>query len=535
MSKLFQQSSLIIYKRFTFLWVLITLLVLLVALYRNWQISLEKSYQNISETAIKLSNNTDRLIEDLFQEIYTLPAYEKNFSDCQEGLAPYLERIPLNDPKIAGLVVSDNTKLLCSTLSDTTGLVLSHARPRSISGPYNLSIFDQPVYFIQQKMGHYDIGILVLSSTIKNVLYPLDDSVNAVALYDNSERKTILRIERNPERSGWIFNNNQEDLSLQKDQSLFAVDKLYSIDGVKVMVFKDENTTLRHLGYRETLVSLTILIISCLLYFITKNFITKRYSLLGAMKSALKNKEFYPTYQPLFDKEKKKYAGVEVLLRWQDKKNQIIMPDLFIEEAEANGLIVPITLQIIEIAFNQTKALLNNYPDFHLAFNISALHFTDPTFFNKFNLLVEQYVISPTQIIFEITERDLLDKNNGIFFDKMRELRQAGFSLAVDDYGTGHASISYLHHFPFNYLKIDKLFIQAIGTKAITESLNDAIINMAKRLNLIIIAEGVETEEQVNYLSENGVRFLQGWYFSRALSIEKLFDLLQGEENESQL
>ena len=83
----------------------------------------------------------------------------------------------------------------------------------------------------------------------------------------------------------------------------------------------------------------------------------------------------------------------------------------------------------------------------------------------------------------------------------MRELRQLGFSLAVDDYGTGHASISYLHDFPFNYLKIDKLFIQAIGTKAITESLNDVIIDMAKRLNLIIIAEGVETEEQVNYLS----------------------------------
>ena len=117
----------------------------------------------------------------------------------------------------------------------------------------------------------------------------------------------------------------------------------------------------------------------------------------------------------------------------------------------------------------------------------------------------------------------------------MQELRQAGFSLAVDDYGTGHASISYLHNFPFNYLKIDKLFIQAIGTKAITESLNDVIISMAKRLDLVIIAEGVETEEQVNYLSENGVRFLQGWYFSKALPIEILTSLLQGEENESPL
>ena len=534
MSKFFQHLSPIIYTRFTFFWILLTFILLLVALSINWQMSLQMSYRDISETAIKLSNNTDRFIEDLFQEIYTLPIYEKNVSNCKEELAPYLERIPLNDPKIAGLVVSNNNQLLCSSLSDTTGLIIATNRLRNISGPFSLSIFDQPVYLIQQKMGNYYIGIVILSSTIKNVLYPSDSISSAIALYDNVEKKIILKIEYSPDRSSWIFSNNQGDLALPRIQSLFALDKLYSIDGVSVVVFKDKNTVLRNLEYREALVSLIILIISCLLYFITKNFITKRYSLLGAMKLAIKNEEFYPTYQPLFDKEKKVYSGAEVLLRWQDKQNQIIMPDLFIEEAEANGLIVPITLQIIEIAFNQTKVILNNHPDFHLAFNISALHFTDPTFFNKFNLLIEQHAIPPAQIIFEITERDLLDKNNGVFFDKMQELRHAGFSLAVDDYGTGHASISYLHHFPFNYLKIDKIFIQAIGTKAITESLNDAIISMAKRLNLIIIAEGVETVEQVNYLSENGVRFLQGWYFSKALPIEKLVGLLQGEKNEPQ-
>lgn len=115
----------------------------------------------------------------------------------------------------------------------------------------------------------------------------------------------------------------------------------------------------------------------------------------------------------------------------------------------------------------------------------------------------------------------------------MLELRNTGYSLAVDDFGTGHASISYLQHFPFNYLKIDKLFIQAIGTKAITESLNATIIHMAKDLKLHIIAEGVETAEQVEYLKKNEVYILQGWYFSKALSIEQLVDLLQGEHDEA--
>lgn len=96
----------------------------------------------------------------------------------------------------------------------------------------------------------------------------------------------------------------------------------------------------------------------------------------------------------------------------------------------------------------------------------------------------------------------------------MLELREAGYSLAIDDYGTGHSSISYLQYYPFNFIKIDKIFIQAIGTKAITETLNDAIINLAK-INLTIIAEGVETKEQVNYLLENDVHFYKDGIFRK--------------------
>lgn len=209
------------------------------------------------------------------------------------------------------------------------------------------------------------------------------------------------------------------------------------------------------------------------------------------------------------------------------------MPDTFINEAETSGLIVPITLQIIEIAFQEFDMILRTRDYFHLGFNLSAAHFISAYFFNDFYALVEKYTINPKQLLLEVTERDLIDKNDLLFNERMQELRDKGYSLAIDDYGTGHASISYLQHFPFNYLKIDKLFVQAIGTKAITESLNEAIIHMAKTLDLIIIAEGVETEEQVKYLSKNGVRLLQGWYFSKALPIEELEALLQENNYDS--
>ncbi|HAU0459385.1 TPA: EAL domain-containing protein, partial [Legionella pneumophila] len=332
------------------------------------------------------------------------------------------------------------------------------------------------------------------------------------------------------QNKNWVLSNTQETDTQYTSLGLVAIEKLQSINGVSVVV-SENNKTIRHnFWYSQTITILIVLICSFILYALIKNMMTKRYSLQGAIKLAIKNEEFYPVYQPLFDCDEERFTGVEVLLRWENEDSQIIMPDFFIAEAEATGLIVPITLQIIEIAFKEFRSLLEERSYFHLAFNISALHFTDSIFFNQFHKLIEKYNISPHQIIFEITERELLDKNDTTFINKMQELRQAGFSLAVDDYGTGHASISYLQHFPFNYLKIDKLFVQAIGSNDIIESLNDAIIQMAKGLNLVTIAEGVETKDQANYLANNGVRLQQGWYYSKGLSIAELTALLKGEK-----
>lgn len=282
-----------------------------------------------------------------------------------------------------------------------------------------------------------------------------------------------------------------------------------------------------HISYMQLLIFLLGGLTSFLLYSLVSHHL-RPYSLHRAMELAIKNNEFFPEYQPIYDIYRKAYSGVEVLLRWQDGQDKIIMPDFFIEEAEATGLIVPITLQIAKIAFEEARTILKNNPDFHLAFNLSALHFKSLHFFNQFIQLQNESGITPHQIIFEITERELLNKNDLVFSKSMQTLREAGFALAIDDYGTGHASISYLQHFPFNYLKIDKLFIQAIGTKAITESLNDAIIRMAKELKLVIIAEGVETQAQFDYLLKHEVRYLQGWYFSKAVSMERIHTLLEG-------
>jgi len=520
-----------IYKHLKVIWSIVTLLALIAALHFNLAMSNNRCYKEVLDITKDLSKQVDGFIEDLFQEVYTLPLYGKNIHHCAQELYTNLERIILNNPKISGLIVTDKEhRTVCSTIQSNNLDTNLTRHSRTLLGPFTLALFDQPVYLVRQKIGPYYIDILLVSSVLKTVLETSNTLSSAVVLYDKYTKKDIIKIEHSDDHNGWIIslNTTRND----SDGLMFVSDKLQSINGVILKVFENKSTVHYHLWLSQFAVLFATLLLSLLLYALISHNISKHYSLKRAIKLALRDKQFFPEYQPVFDRHQNNFCGIEILLRWEDHDGNIIMPDSFIEEAETSGLIVPITLQIIETAFQEFKPILTQYPSFHLALNLSVIHFKNPSFFDSFNDLMQIHKVQPQQILFEITERDLLDKNDLLFLNKMNELRSLGYSLAIDDYGTGHASIAYLQSFPFNYLKIDKLFIHAIGTKAITESLNDAIIQMAKGLNLIIIAEGVETKEQVDYLAKNEVRYLQGWYFSKAVSIDKIMELIQGMHNE---
>jgi len=519
----------ILSKQFKLIWSILTLFALALILLITFQISYEHSYKDVVEITKDLSKNLDGVIEDLFQEVYTLPIYGKNIVPCPTELKDNLKHIVFNNPNISGLIIRDKAhRTVCATNSlSTTVQAVSNNRARTLLGPFVLSLFDQPIFFIRQKIGIYYIDIELVASILKNNIETSNSLANSVVLYDDWDKKPLIKIQHSNDK--WVFSSDSSAAELDE---VVVTDKLHSIDGVVLKVFANKDTVNHQILVNEFLATLLTLIISYIFYLLINHNINSHYSLKRAIKIGIKEKQFYPEYQPLFDHKENRFCGVELLARWQEYEGNVIMPDFFIDEAESTGLIVPITLQIIEIAFREFQEFLKEYPNFHLGINLTVDHFQDPFFFNQFYSLKTQYGVSAQQIVFEITERHLLDTNNKHFIKKMNQLREADFSLAIDDYGTGHASISYLQSFPFNYLKIDKLFIQAIGTKAITESLNDAIIHMAKDLNLAIIAEGVETQEQVDYLVRNDVRYLQGWYYSKAVSIDKIKELIQGKKNE---
>ena len=219
---------------------------------------------------------------------------------------------------------------------------------------------------------------------------------------------------------------------------------------------------------------------------------------------------------------------MEAFISWVQPGGKRVRPDLFIPLAEDTGLIEPMTEWLMRQIRVELESLLGNDRSFHIAINLSPCHFESDKILSTSSRVFGSSAIMPEQIIYEITERGLIREDNGVARSVMTRLRERKSAIALDDFGTGYSSLSYVSSFPLDYLKIDKLFVDAIGTDSLMAGLVESIIDMAKRLNLRTIAEGVERADQVEYLRDKGVDYVQGWYYSKALTAAELADFLQG-------
>lgn len=497
------------------IWTFLTTLFLLVALYYQWQHYQLQKQNQLQLIAHQAGTKVDNFIENLLHSAYSLPMYGREFKNCQHDLLPLLQKMTFNNPLISGIVISDEqNKIICSTLGEKYPLPAPSPQSPFLFGPMSLGDESKAVFLLQQQLGQYYLGIYIIKNVIENLLRTVSSEISFIGLYNTTQDKIILQIGHDPLSDSTNLNFKN-----------FAKAQLQNLDNITIIIAADPAKFSKNFIYFQLAIIVAILIIFFLSYLKLRGILNRRFSLKNALSNAIKLNSFQPAYQPVMDSSQNKYCGAEVLLRWRTDSNPI-MPDVFIEEAEQSGLIVPITLQLVETAFEECQHLLKNHPTFYLAFNVSASHFNDRQFFSKFYNLCHKYKIPANQVMIELTERELLDQNDPQLIAKMHELRSKGHSLAIDDFGTGHASIKYLQHFPFNYLKIDKIFIHAIGTGAITETLSKAIIQMANQLELKIVAEGVETAEQVNFLQQQRVNFIQGWYFEKAVSHKELIKII---------
>jgi diguanylate cyclase (GGDEF)-like protein/PAS domain S-box-containing protein len=246
-----------------------------------------------------------------------------------------------------------------------------------------------------------------------------------------------------------------------------------------------------------------------------------RIQMLANLREAIKKEQFELFYQPQITIGESKFVGAEALIRWKTPDLGYVAPGQFLAYAESTDLIIPIGDWVITQACKQAKALLERgYKDFSIGINLSAKQFASGDLVQTLKTTLGLLKLPPRYVDIEVTESTFLDMGDEVS-NQLQELHTLGLSLSIDDFGTGYSSLSYLQSMTFNILKIDQSFISRLPGSENDLNLVKAIINMSKALHLEIIAEGVETEQQLNLLEDLGCDIVQGYYISRPMPADE--------------
>jgi EAL domain-containing protein (putative c-di-GMP-specific phosphodiesterase class I) len=256
-------------------------------------------------------------------------------------------------------------------------------------------------------------------------------------------------------------------------------------------------------------------------------YIDEQLAIENRLRHAIRNKELAVFYQPKIETATEQIVGAEALIRWQNHDLGLVPPTIFIPVAEKYGLIEEIGSFVIEEACREAVCWREiSEPDIQLAINISPRQFRASGFLQTLDQAIEKSGLAGRNLEIEITE-NLLMQDTHEPMEILNELLDRNITLSLDDFGTGYSSLSYLKQFPLQVLKIDRSFINDMMENQYNMSLVDAIIAMAQILDLKLVAEGVETMEQFEFLKSRNVEVVQGYLFSPALPAEKFREYIE--------
>ena len=251
------------------------------------------------------------------------------------------------------------------------------------------------------------------------------------------------------------------------------------------------------------------------------------FQLENELQTAIANDRLTVYYQPIVALPTKEIAGFEALVRWNHPQKGLVAPAEFIPIAEETGLITQIDLWVLRQACQQLAIWQETErysSDITVSVNFSSRHFIRPDLVDKVAAILAETKIEPSRIKLEITETTLID-NTVSAANILARLKALGVSLSLDDFGTGYSSLSYLQQFPLDVLKIDRCFVRELDCNSKNATITKALIEIAHQLKLKVIAEGVETEEELAFLSQNSCDSIQGYFFSPPLCITELENL----------
>ena len=259
--------------------------------------------------------------------------------------------------------------------------------------------------------------------------------------------------------------------------------------------------------------------------------ISRKLSIEEQIHGALEREEFEVFYQPQFDLSNNQLMGAEALLRWKNQSLGNVPPDEFISIAEQTGIIIPIGQFVLTEALSMSRQWHQNFNNkFRIAVNLSPRQLRDRELLSFIKQSMQQHSVSGECLEMEITEGVLMNEQSYIT-DALTGINNLGVSIAMDDFGTGFSSLSYLRKYPFDVLKIDRSFVNDIITDPADRELIQAIIAMSHALKLKVVAEGVETNEQLSYLKQLGCDYAQGYLLGKPMPAAEMTALLKSDSN----
>jgi diguanylate cyclase (GGDEF)-like protein/PAS domain S-box-containing protein len=257
-----------------------------------------------------------------------------------------------------------------------------------------------------------------------------------------------------------------------------------------------------------------------------------RLNLETSLRHALEKDELFLCYQPQYSMDNNQMIGVEALLRWKHPEMGMVYPDKFIPVAEETGLIVSIGEWVLETACRQLKTWHDaGYPALKMAVNLSARQFWKPGLAKVIERILQETGINAEQLDLELTE-SIIMHDTEITINTLNELEQLGVEISIDDFGTGYSSLGYIKRFPITRLKIDRSFVSDVATNTSDAEMVASIIALGHAMKLKVLAEGVESEEQLRYLQEQGCDEVQGFFYSRPVTADEFEQFLFSKQDD---
>jgi sensor c-di-GMP phosphodiesterase-like protein len=251
----------------------------------------------------------------------------------------------------------------------------------------------------------------------------------------------------------------------------------------------------------------------------------ERQNPIADIERALSAGEFVPYYQPIVDIRSGKLRGAEVLIRWRKSDGTIVPPAMFIPLAESSGLIIELTRALMKRVLKEAGPALGKRPHLTIGFNLTARHFASEAIIDDVRTIFKRSPLRMAQLMFEVTERQPIE-NLTETRRVIAALQGLGCKVAIDDVGTGHSGLSYMLKLGVDVIKIDKMFIDSLGTDRYSNTIIETLIDLAQNMRMDVVAEGVESFEQVVHLRELGIRAAQGYVFAPPLPFSAFMQLV---------